>query len=112
MDAINNNARARLNKPLYGRFRLLSMSVSFGNYDVVSFDFGINVEEVDVNYRYYTLFIGSNGVGKSSLLHEIVEFLVDAYEGVYTRTKYFVNIRSITYEQGYGIFRIEGYDSG
>lgn len=112
LDAINNNARARLSKPEYGRFRLLSMSVSFGNSDAVSFDFAINVDKFEPNYRYFSLLIGNNGVGKSSLLHEIVEFFVDAYEGVYTRTKNFVNIRSITYEQGDEIFRIEGYDSG
>ena len=55
--------------------------MSFGNSDAVSFDFGINVDKLEPNYRYFSLLIGNNGAGKSSLLHEIVEFLLMPRQG-------------------------------
>ena len=58
------------------------MNVSFGNSDAVSFDFGINVDKLEPNYRYFSLLIGNNDAGKSSLLHEIVEFFFDAASGL------------------------------
>ena len=51
--------------------------MSFGNSDAVSFDFGINVDKLEPNYRYFSLLIGNNDAGKSSLLHEIVEFFFE-----------------------------------
>lgn len=107
LDAINNNGRPRLYQQNNdGRFRLLSMSVSFGQCDAVSFDFGIKVDELVFNYRYFSLFIGNNGVGKSSLLHEIVEFFIDAYNSIGTRDKNYVNILSLAYEQDDVVYRI------
>ena len=44
--------------------------MSFGNSDAVSFDFGINVDKLEPNYRYFSLLIGNNGAGKSSLLRK------------------------------------------
>lgn len=52
--------------------------MSFGNSDAVLFDFGINVDKLEPNYRYFSLLIGNKGAGKSSPLHEIVKFFVDA----------------------------------
>lgn len=52
--------------------------MSFGNSDAALFDFGINVDKLEPNYRYFSLLIGNKGAGKSSPLHEIVKFFVDA----------------------------------
>ena len=79
-------------------FRLLSMKVTFGRNAPVSFNFGIEPDREDPSYQYYSLLIGSNGVGKSILLHEVIEFFVDADCGVGTRDKNYVNIMNIVYE--------------
>lgn len=62
-------------------FRIISMVVSFWDQAPIGIDFNVNNDESDDIYRYFSLLIGNNGVGKSTLLREIIDFYVYADKG-------------------------------
>ncbi len=82
-------------------FKILSIKVSFWEQESLLLDFGeIEDENVDGD-RYFSLFIGKNGLGKSMFLCEIIEFLVAASKGSnLVSTKKMVNIQAMTYTIG------------
>ena len=102
-----NNDSFSLSNQKGNGFRLLSMSVSFGSLKTVSFDFGVLLDEGYSDYRFFSLLIGNNGVGKSSLLREIVDFFIDANNGKNTRSKSNLNITSLSYELDNVKYRID-----
>ena len=55
-------------------FKILLIKVSFWGSEVITIDLG-NVENDD--HRYFSLFIGTNGMGKSTFLREIIDFFID-----------------------------------
>ena len=69
-------------------FRIHSMMVSFWGQEPVLMSFDIKTKEEINDYRSFSLLIGRNGVGKSSLLREIIDFFVFAYNGDNFRYNY------------------------
>lgn len=110
LDALNQSAYRAVdsNEP----FKVISIKVAFGKQEPLLLEFGgIGDNNIDGD-RYFSLFVGKNGLGKSMLLCEIIDFLVDASKGEYHPIKKYVNIMSMTYIMGGRIFEITRKDDG
>ncbi len=68
-------------------FQIRSMMVSFWGQEPVLISFDNNTTDNITDYRFFSLLIGRNGVGKSTILREIIDFFVLAYtfKGYYYR---------------------------
>lgn len=66
------------------RFKMLQMKVSFFGKDPISIDFG---DAANKDHRYFSLFIGMNGVGKSTFMREIIDFFIDSQYGKSRKTE-------------------------
>lgn len=79
-------------------FKMLQMKLSFFGREALTIDFG-DVDNED--HRYFSLFIGMNGVGKSTFLREIIDFFIDSQYGKSRRTdSQQVKILSLRYAMG------------
>ena len=79
-------------------FKMLQMKLSFFGREALTIDFG-DVDNED--HRYFSLFIGMNGVGKSTFLLEIIDFFIDSQYGKSRRTdSQQVKILSLRYAMG------------
>lgn len=79
-------------------FKMLQMKLSFFGRETLTIDFG-DVDNED--HRYFSLFIGMNGVGKSTFLREIIDFFIDSQYGKSRRTdSQQVKILSLRYAMG------------
>lgn len=80
-----------------GIFKLLSIECSFYNQAPIVFDFGKPLNEANSKGGYFSLLLGKNGVCKSSLLRELIEFFIDARRPNSRKKKTNVRIISVTY---------------
>ena len=78
-------------------FKLLSIECSFYEQPPVVFDFGKPLDEGESRGGYFSLLLGKNGVCKSSLLRELIEFFIDARRPGFRRKKTNVRIKSVSY---------------
>lgn len=86
-------------------FKILQIKVSFFGNEAIPIVFGDADNE---DHRYFSLFIGTNGVGKSTFLREIIDFFIDSQYGKSRKTEsQQVRITSITYVMGGHIYTIE-----
>ena len=76
LDALNQSAYRSIdpNEP----FKVISIKVAFGEQEPLILDFGEIGDDNPDEFRYFSLFIGKNGLGKSMFLCEIIDFMVDA----------------------------------
>ena len=98
-----------LRKPVaneYKPFRIVAMTVSFWEQDPVVIDFSMKEDEGDYEYRYFSLLIGSNGIGKSTLLREIIDFFVYAKKGFEDYKSKQIVIYTIVYALGGHTYKI------
>ncbi len=98
-----------LRKPVaneYDPFRIVAMTVSFWEQDPVVIDFSMKEDEGDYEYRYFSLLIGSNGIGKSTLLREIIDFFVYAKKGFEDYKSKQIVIYTIIYTLGGHTYKI------
>ena len=96
------------NKP----FRIVAMSVSFWDQSPVEMKFDVDDEESDEGNRFFSLLIGSNGVGKSSLLREVIDMLVYAKSGEENTKNKQIEIQWLKYTLGGHEFLIERAQNG
>lgn len=110
LDALNQSAYRSIdpNEP----FKVISIKVAFGEQEPLILDFGEIGDDNPDEFRYFSLFIGKNGLGKSMLLCEIIDFMVDASKGEYIPTRKYVNILSMAYTMGGRLFEITREDNG
>lgn len=92
-------------------FKIRILTVGFGKQEPVTIDFG-ELDDRNVDDRYFSLLIGRNGLGKSMLLCEIIEFMVDASKNEMTRASRPVSIKAIGYELGGHTYYMECDDTG
>ena len=78
-------------------FKVLEIHCSFFNQEPISLFFGEPILEQENVGGYFTLFLGKNGLCKSSLLREIIEFFIDAQGYSTRRKKSHVSIDSVKY---------------
>lgn len=88
-------------------FRIISMKVSFWNQSPIEIKFDVNNEELAEGNRFFSLLIGSNGVGKSSLLREVIDMLVYARNGEENTKNKQIEIQWLKYSLGGHEFLIE-----
>ena len=87
------------------RFKILQMKVSFFGKSAITVNFG---DADNKDHRYFSLFIGMNGVGKSTLMREIVDFFIDSQYGKSRKTEgQQVRIISLKYAIEGHIYQIE-----
>ena len=92
----------------YEPFRIIAMTVSFWDQEPVGIDISMNENGGNYDCRFFSLLIGNNGVGKSTLLREIVDFFVYAEKGFEDYKTKQVLILSLQYTMGghtYNILR-------
>lgn len=77
-------------------FKLLRIKASFFRQSPITLDFS---DKQDGASRYFSLFIGKNGVGKSSLLRALIDFIVDVRNQTisYARKNSSVVVSSLEY---------------
>lgn len=95
-----------------GIFKLLCIECSFYDQAPVVFDFGKPLDETDSKGGYFSLLLGKNGVCKSSLLRELIEFFIDARRPNSRRRKTNVRIISVSYiinGDSYSILNQDGF---
>ena len=88
-------------------FRIISMKVPFWNQSPIEIKFDVNNEELAEGDRFFSLLIGSNGVGKSSLLREVIDMLVYARNGEENTKNKQIEIQWLKYSLGGHEFLIE-----
>lgn len=88
-------------------FRIISMKVSFWNQSPIEIKFDVDNEELAEENRFFSLLIGSNGVGKSSLLREVIDMLVCARNGEENTKNKQIEIQWLKYSLGGYEFLIE-----
>ena len=93
-------------------FRIVAMSVSFWDQSPVEMKFDVDDEESDEGNRFFSLLIGSNGVGKSSLLREVIDMLVYAKSGEENAKNKQIEIQWLKYTLGGHEFQIERAQNG
>ena len=76
----------------YPCFKILRIYASFYGQRSKQIQFGLTDKDVS---SYYSLFIGKNGVGKSSLFREILDFFVLAQKGAKSTDKETIRIRQV-----------------
>lgn len=69
-----------------GVFKVMEIRSSFYGHEAITFDFGDPLDSETSKGGYFTLLLGKNGVCKSSLFRELIEFFIDA-RGRSTRVK-------------------------
>lgn len=90
------------------RFKILQMKVSFFGKSPITVEFG---DANNNDHRYFSLFIGMNGVGKSTLMREIVDFFIDSQFGKSRKTEgQQVRIISLKYAIEGHIYQIDKDD--
>ena len=87
------------------RFKILQMKVSYFGKSAITVNFG---DADNKDHRYFSLFIGMNGVGKSTLLREIIDFFIDSQYGKSRKTEgQQVRIISLKYAIEGHVYQIE-----
>lgn len=61
-----------------GVFKILEIQCSFYGKEAITLDFGDAFNTEESKGGYFTLLLGKNGVCKSSLFRELIEFFIDA----------------------------------
>ena len=92
-------------------FKLLTIKASFMGRDFVDIDFNMPTN----NERcYHSLLIGSNGVGKSSLLRDIIDIFIEAQSwSRYLRPrKNAVQIKYLEYQINENVYALERSKNG
>lgn len=80
-----------------GVFKIVQICCSFYGHKPITFDFGKPLDADESKGGYFSLLLGKNGVCKSSLFRELIEFFIDA-QGYSKRTKRsHVRIESVKY---------------
>lgn len=87
----------------YPCFKILRIYASFYGQRSKQIQFGPTDKDVS---SYYSLFIGKNGVGKSSLFREILDFFVLAQKGAKSTEKETIRIRQVDYVLNGNIYKI------
>ncbi len=93
-------------------FRIIAMSVSFWNQSPVEIKFDVVDKESDEGNRFLSLLIGSNGVGKSLLLRELIDMLVYSKNGEENTKNKQIEIQWLKYTLGGHEFLIERAQTG
>lgn len=112
IDLSSSNDTIVTSLPYASPFKISSLKLSFFGQEPVTMDFGDIAHADGFGHRYFSLLIGRNGMGKSSLLREIVDFFVDVRKP--NPRKYYkqVEIFSVTYVLGDNKYRIEKEQKG
>lgn len=80
-----------------GVFKILEIRCSFYGHEAITFDFGEVLNAESSKGGYFTLLLGKNGVCKSSLFRELIEFFIDARGHSKRSKKYHVTVYSVKY---------------
>lgn len=90
-----------------GVFKILEIRCSFYGHEAINLDFGeaLNIEESKGGY--FTLLLGKNGVCKSSLFRELIEFFIDARGQSKRVKKSHVIVYSVKYTIDGHIYQID-----
>lgn len=80
-----------------GLFKILQIRCSFYKHEPVLLDFGEPLSSNESKGGYFSLLLGKNGVCKSSLLRELIEFFIDARGYSRRKKKSHVFIESVKY---------------
>ena len=97
------------NLPVQGGalFKLLFIKCSFWGQQSVTFDFEDSLDIAKSKGGYFSLIIGKNGLCKSSLLRELIDFFIDA-QSLYSRRKNsHVIIHSVKYKIDNSTYQID-----
>ena len=111
MDEYMRGSRAGWKKSF---FKILSIDCSFYNCPPIKFDFGEASVANDSRGGYFTLFLGKNGVCKSSLLRELIDFIIDV-RSPYPRSRWrksHVSIQSMKYVIDDDVYEIKNAVKG
>lgn len=87
----------------YTCFKILRIYVSFYGKKGSQIQFGPIEDEAS---SYYALFIGKNGVGKSSLFRDILDFFILAQRGAKSTQKDIIRIRQVDYVLNGNMYKI------
>lgn len=92
-----------------GVFKILEIQSSFYGHAPISFDFGDALSEKESKGGYFSLLLGKNGVCKSSLFRELIEFFIDARGRSNRVKKSHVEIHRVKYLIDGHIYEIDKY---
>ena len=80
-----------------GVFKIMEIRCSFYGHEAITFNFGDALDENQSKGGYFSLLLGKNGVCKSSLFRELIEFFIDARGHSKRVKKSHVVIESVKY---------------
>lgn len=78
-------------------FKIISLRFRFMDYPSITMDFGKPLDTTGSVGGYFTLLLGKNATGKSSLLRELIEFFIDAQQRKVHARKSIVTIEAVKY---------------
>lgn len=90
-----------------GMFKLLNIRCSFYDHEPITFSFGEPLDEQQSKGGYFSLLLGKNGVCKSSLLRELIEFFIDARGYSKRKKKSHVSVESVEYVINESVYQID-----
>lgn len=88
-------------------FKIVQLKLSFLGQPPILMNFNNTIADDDSVHHYFSLLIGKNGVGKSSLLREIIDFFVDVRKPNPRKYTKQVELFSVSYVLGDNNYRIE-----
>lgn len=105
LEAFVSNQRRETHSPV---FKIIQMKVSFFKQRPITLSFG---DPQDDKSQFFTLFIGRNGMGKSSLLRAVIDFIVEVRnpKSRFSRRTSPVFISLLEYVLDNHIYKIEIY---
>lgn len=93
-----------------GVFKILEIQSSFYGHKPITFNFGKALSEKDSKGGYFSLLLGKNGVCKSSLFRELIDFFIDARGRSNRVKKSHVEIQHVKYVIDGHIYKIDKPD--
>lgn len=90
-----------------GVFKVMEIRSSFYGHEPITLDFGESLDAEQSKGGYFTLLLGKNGVCKSSLFRELIEFFIDARGRSKRVKKSHVEILYVKYTIDEHIYEIE-----
>lgn len=91
-------------------FKVLQIECSFFEKTSILIDFGNSLDEQESVGGYFSLLLGKNGTCKSSLLRELIEFIIDAHLETSRRRKSHVKVFSVKYSINGKVYEIRDFD--